>query len=50
MELGIDRIMFAVDYPYVVNKDGMDWVRGLQLSIDDKRKLVGGNARRLLKL
>jgi 2,3-dihydroxybenzoate decarboxylase len=42
--------MFAVDYPYVVNQDGMDWIKDLQLSIDDKRKLVGDNARRLLKL
>jgi predicted TIM-barrel fold metal-dependent hydrolase len=50
LELGIDRIMFAVDYPYVLNKDGTNWVKDLQLSIDDKRKLVGENARRLLKL
>ncbi len=41
LELGIDRIMFAVDYPYVVNQDGMDWIEQLQLSPDDKRKLVG---------
>jgi 2,3-dihydroxybenzoate decarboxylase len=50
LELGIDRIMFAVDYPYVVNQDGMDWIKQLQLSPDDKRKLVGDNARKLLKL
>jgi 2,3-dihydroxybenzoate decarboxylase len=50
LELGIDRIMFAVDYPYVVNQDGMDWIAQLQLSPDDKRKLIGDNARKLLKL
>jgi 2,3-dihydroxybenzoate decarboxylase len=50
LELGIDRIMFAVDYPYVLNKDGMDWIKELQLSVGDKRKLVSDNARRLLKL
>jgi 2,3-dihydroxybenzoate decarboxylase len=50
LELGIDRIMFSVDYPYVVNRDGMDWIEQLQLSPGDKRKLVGDNARRLLKL
>jgi predicted TIM-barrel fold metal-dependent hydrolase len=50
LELGIDRIMFSVDYPYVLNRDGMDWIAQLQLSPDDKRKLVGDNARRLLKL
>jgi predicted TIM-barrel fold metal-dependent hydrolase len=50
LELGIDRIMFSVDYPYVVNRDGMNWIEQLQLSPDDKRKLVGDNAKRLLKL
>jgi predicted TIM-barrel fold metal-dependent hydrolase len=50
LELGIDRIMFSVDYPYVANCDGMDWIEKLQLSPGDKSKLVGDNARRLLKL
>jgi predicted TIM-barrel fold metal-dependent hydrolase len=50
LELGIDRIMFSVDYPYVNNRDGMTWIEQLQLSPDDTRKLVGDNARRLLKL
>ncbi len=50
LELGIDRIMFSVDYPYVLNRDGMNWIKQLQLSPDDKAKLVGGNAKRLLKL
>lgn len=50
MELGIDRIMFAVDYPYVENAEGMDWIGTLQLSGDDTRKLLSGNAQRLLKL
>lgn len=50
LELGIDRIMFAVDYPYVVNSDGTSWVRDLQISPDDKIKLLGANAQRLLKI
>jgi predicted TIM-barrel fold metal-dependent hydrolase len=50
LELGIDRIMFSVDYPYVVNRDGMNWIEQLQMSPDDKQKLLGGNAKRLLKL
>ena len=50
LELGMDRIMFSVDYPYVNNRDGMTWIEQLQLSPDDKRKLVGDNAKRLLKL
>ena len=50
LELGIDRIMFSVDYPYVLNRDGMNWVEQLQISPGDKAKLVGGNAKKLLKL
>jgi predicted TIM-barrel fold metal-dependent hydrolase len=50
LELGIDRIMFSVDYPYVLNRDGMNWIEQLQISSDDKAKLVGNNARKLLKL
>ena len=50
LELGIDRIMFAVDYPYVANADGINWVKDLQISLDDKAKLLSGNAKRLLKI
>lgn len=50
LELGIDRIMFAIDYPYVLNRDGMNWIEQIQLSPDNKRMLVGGNATKLLKL
>jgi len=50
LELGIDRIMFSVDYPFVSNRDGMDWVKTLQISRSDLQKLLSGNAKRLLKL
>jgi 2,3-dihydroxybenzoate decarboxylase len=50
LEMGIDRIMFSVDYPYVRNQDGMNWIEQLQLSPDDKAKLVGITAKQLLKL
>ncbi|MBX9739687.1 MAG: amidohydrolase family protein [Beijerinckiaceae bacterium] len=50
MELGMDRIMFSVDYPYVVNSDAMGWIETLQISPDDRRKLLGGNAQKLFKL
>jgi predicted TIM-barrel fold metal-dependent hydrolase len=50
LELGADRIMFAVDYPFVKNGDGVNWIRDLQISPADKRKLASENARRLLRL
>ena len=49
-ELGMDRIMFAVDWPFVANKPAMDWVNDLQISRDDKTKLLSGNAKRLLRM
>lgn len=49
-ELGVERIMFAVDWPYVTNTDAMDWIRKVDLGVDDKRAILQGNAERLLKL
>ncbi len=49
-ELGMDRIMFAVDWPFVTNKPAMDWVETLQISREDKVKLLSGNAKKLLKI
>jgi 2,3-dihydroxybenzoate decarboxylase len=48
--MGIDRIMFAIDYPYVVNQDGMDWIDTLQISSEDRAKILGGTAKKLLRL
>jgi 2,3-dihydroxybenzoate decarboxylase len=50
LELGIDRILFSVDWPYVDNPPGMRWMETLPLSAEDKQKMLNGNARRLLKL
>jgi 2,3-dihydroxybenzoate decarboxylase len=50
MELGIDRILFSVDYPFVPSQLGTDWLREIPLSAEEKQKLMSGNARRLLKL
>src|SRR5205814_864171 len=50
MEMGIDRIMFSVDYPFVANPPGATWTETLPLCAEDKEKLLNGNARRLLKL
>ncbi len=50
LELGIDRILFSVDWPYVENLPGMKWMETLPLSAEDKEKMFNANARRLLKL
>ncbi len=50
MEMGIDRILFAIDYPFVNNEEGMEWIPNMPLCDEDKIKLLSGNAKRLLKL
>ena len=50
MELGVDRILFSVDWPFVQNVPGTKWMSELQLSAEDKTKILSGNAKRLLKM
>jgi 2,3-dihydroxybenzoate decarboxylase len=48
--MGIDRIMFSVDYPFVENKPGVEWAEQLNFSREDRQKILSGNVRKLLKL
>ena len=50
MEMGIDRILFSVDYPFVDNPPATKWTETLPLCAEDKEKLLSGNAKKLLKL
>jgi predicted TIM-barrel fold metal-dependent hydrolase len=50
LEVGIDHILFSVDYPYVESLPGTKWMETVPLSTDDKEKMFNGNARRLLKI
>ena len=50
MELGVDRILFSVDWPFVPNIPATKWMNELQLSAEDKIKILSGNAKRLLKM
>ena len=50
MEMGADRILFAVDWPFVANTPGTQWVDTIPLSDEDKIKILSGNAQRILKL
>ena len=49
-ELGMNRIMFSVDWPYVEFERGSDWLKTIQLNPNDLANLLGGNAKALLKL
>jgi predicted TIM-barrel fold metal-dependent hydrolase len=49
-EMGIDRIMFAIDWPFVANPLGTKWVDTIPLCEEDKIKILSGNAKRLLRM
>ena len=49
-EMGVDRIMFSVDYPFVENRPGVDWAEQLSFSREDREKILNGNVRKLLRL
>jgi 2,3-dihydroxybenzoate decarboxylase len=49
-EMGVDRIMFAVDWPFVANPLGTNWVATIPLCEEDKVKILSGNAKRVLRM
>ena len=49
-EMGVDRILFAVDWPFVVNPPGVEWMKSVPLCDEDKAKILSGNAKRLLRM
>jgi 2,3-dihydroxybenzoate decarboxylase len=50
MEMGIDRIMFSVDYPFVRNRQAMEWMKTVPLCAADKEKMFCRNAELLFRL
>jgi 2,3-dihydroxybenzoate decarboxylase len=50
MEMGVDRILFSVDYPFVPNPPGTKWMADLPLSLEDRTKILSGNVKRLLRM
>ena len=49
-ELGVDRILFSVDYPFEANPPGPRWLESIPFCDEDKIKIASGNAERLLRL
>jgi 2,3-dihydroxybenzoate decarboxylase len=50
MEMGADRILFAIDWPFVPNRPGADWIRSVRVSEEDRAKIMSGNAERLFSI
>jgi predicted TIM-barrel fold metal-dependent hydrolase len=50
MEMGVDRILFSVDYPFVANPPATQWMETVPLSDEDKAKILSGNAKRLFRM
>jgi predicted TIM-barrel fold metal-dependent hydrolase len=49
-EMGLDRILFAVDWPYIDNTLGVQWLNKAPISETERAAIFAGNARKLLKL
>jgi predicted TIM-barrel fold metal-dependent hydrolase len=49
-EMGIERIMFAVDWPYINKAIGTKWLKQTPVSDKDRALIAEGNARKLLKM
>jgi 2,3-dihydroxybenzoate decarboxylase len=50
MELGVDRILFSVDWPYSSNVEAVRFVHAAAIGDDERQKIFHRNASRLLRL
>jgi 2,3-dihydroxybenzoate decarboxylase len=49
-EMGVERILFSVDWPFQRNLAGRQWMDAAPVSAQDRGLIFGGNATKLLKL
>jgi 2,3-dihydroxybenzoate decarboxylase len=50
LEVGAERVLFSVDYPFENMQEQTEWFEGVPISEADRHKIGAENARRLLKL
>jgi uncharacterized protein len=48
--IGADRIMYSVDYPYVIDEHARTFLENAPISHADNEKIAHGNAERVLKI
>jgi predicted TIM-barrel fold metal-dependent hydrolase len=48
--VGIDRILFSIDYPFEAMESATGWIESTQIADDDRHKIARDNAARLFKL
>jgi len=49
-EMGVDRILFSIDWPFMDNATGRRWMDAAPVTDHDRALIFGGNARKLLKI
>ena len=50
LALGVDNILFAVDWPYEANTTGIDFLKKISIGDTDREKIAHGNAERILRM
>jgi predicted TIM-barrel fold metal-dependent hydrolase len=50
LEMGSDRIIFSVDWPWASNTEGVHFLENCPISLDDREKMLHGNVEKLLRM
>jgi predicted TIM-barrel fold metal-dependent hydrolase len=48
--IGVDRIMYSADFPFVAAENGISFLNAMPVSDSDREKMAHGNAEKLLRL
>ena len=50
MEMGAERVLFSVDWPFASNLEGREFMANAPIRADEREQILGGNAAALLRL